>query len=526
MEWPVPALVSQGPGSVATRADGLEVPVVSLIDQVEATRSNYDKRLSSMARRDLGQVMTPWPVASFMASLIPLEPGEKLTLLDPGAGVGSLSAAVIERAIRSLSPPSSIHVIAYEIDDLMVTGLEHTLRACRSAAQASNVDVSWSIRQSDFLTDAARISLDAAIDFPWRAVDAVILNPPYLKIGASSAHRRAARAIGVETSNLYAAFLSAAIVAAKPMGHVVAITPRSFCNGTYFRSFRRFLLDRTALQRFHVFASRSTTFRDNSVLQETVISHFVVGGRQRRVNVSESNDPLTAQTESRPFADIVHPDDPQLFIRLPSTERETEIAARMSSLPNALEDLGLKVSTGRVVDFRAIGWLRRAPETGCVPLLYPHHLRGGQIGWPMLASRKPNAIVETDETRSLLIPSGDYTLVKRFTSKEERRRVVATWLRSEDLDATSVGLENHLNYFHASGMPLDCRLAGGLTCYLNSSLVDEYFRTFSGHTQVNAGDLRSMRYPSEAELVRLHEKVGTDTNNTAAVDQAISSLGL
>jgi hypothetical protein len=32
--------------------------------------------------------------------------------------------------------------------------------------------------------------------------------------------------------------------------------------------------------------------------------------------------------------------------------------------------------------------------------------------------------------------------------------------------------------------------------YLNSSFVDNFFRQFSGHTQVNASDLRKIPYPS------------------------------
>ena len=46
-------------------------------------------------------------------------------------------------------------------------------------------------------------------------------------------------------------------------------------------------------------------------------------------------------------------------------------------------------------------------------------------------------------------------------------------------------------------------LAAGLSTYLNSSLVDRYFRQFNGHTQVNATDLRSLRYPGREVLKRI-----------------------
>jgi adenine-specific DNA-methyltransferase len=91
----------------------------------------------------------------------------------------------------------------------------------------------------------------------------------------------------------------------------------------------------------------------------------------------------------------------------------------------------------------------------------------------------------------LLVPKGTYVLVKRFTSKEESRRVVAAVYAPERIDAEQVGFENHLNYFHRKGGGLPVTLAKGLAAFLNSTLVDLFFRQFSGHTQVNATDLRN-----------------------------------
>ncbi len=63
-----------------------------------------------------------------------------------------------------------------------------------------------------------------------------------------------------------------------------------------------------------------------------------------------------------------------------------------------------------------------------------------------------------------------------------------------------VGFENHLNYYHREGGGLPISLARGLVAYLNSSFADTYFRQFNGHTQVNATDLRSLRYPRIEQL--------------------------
>jgi adenine-specific DNA-methyltransferase len=98
------------------------------------------------------------------------------------------------------------------------------------------------------------------------------------------------------------------------------------------------------------------------------------------------------------------------------------------------------------------------------------------------------------------VKSGIYLLTKRFTSKEERRRLVACLFDPQDVEAEWLGFENHLNYFHADGHGLDRNLAVGLFAFLNSTVVDQYFRRFSGHTQVNATDLRKLAYPKRETL--------------------------
>jgi hypothetical protein len=66
-----------------------------------------------------------------------------------------------------------------------------------------------------------------------------------------------------------------------------------------------------------------------------------------------------------------------------------------------------------------------------------------------------------------------------------------------------LGFENHINLFHENKRGLPELLARGLTLFLNTTAVDENFRRFNGHTQVNATDLKLMKYPSRKALTEL-----------------------
>jgi adenine-specific DNA-methyltransferase len=181
----------------------------------------------------------------------------------------------------------------------------------------------------------------------------------------------------------------------------------------------------------------------------------------------------------------------------------------------------LNVSTGRTVDFRAKEYLHQSPQEGAAPLIYPCHFKDGFISWPLESGKKPNAIISSPDTSELFVEAGYYVLIKRFSSKEQKRRVMAAVYDPSRINAPFVSFENHLNYFHRNGKGLPEKLAKGLALYLNSSIVDQYFRLFSGHTQVNATDLRKTPYPNEKQLIRLGNHVRERMPNQEAIDDII-----
>lgn len=475
-------------------------------------------------QEELGQFLTATPVADFMASLFGPLP-KNVRLLDAGAGAGALTSAFVSRCCERRDGVRAIEATLYELDGEILDELAATMSECAHRCADAGIRFTLTIHSADFIREMSTRLAGDLFGAPPPVFDVAIANPPYRKISTDSAERRALRSVGVETSNLYTGFIALIQRLLVPGGQLVGITPRSFCNGPYFRPFREDFLSQLALRRLHVFDSRQAAFREDGVLQENIIFHGVKGRSQpgEVLISSSSGEPGDDITESAfPFAEIVRPHDPEKFIHIPSSASHATAKETMDGLRTSLASLGVTVSTGRVVDFRLKAALRKEPEHGTVPLLYPCHFNGGTVHWPKLEARKPNAILDNDETRPWLVPSGVYLLTKRFTSKEERRRLVACLFDPDEVKAEWVGFENHLNYFHTGGRGLERTLAIGLYAFLNSTVVDQYFRRFSGHTQVNATDLRTLAYPDRATLQAMGREIKTLDLSQDEIDQLVT----
>lgn len=472
-----------------------------MLSAVEQKRLHLSRNTAAKKKSQFGQFLTPEKTAAFMAGLFP--DGEGVCrLLDAGAGIGSLSAAFLDRWRDGGFHFKQVGVDAFEFDSALTEHLAQTLEKHNHRG-----DFEGSIYEEDFIHTAVESLTGSLFSKPLKRYTHAILNPPYKKINSNSAHRLALRRAGIETVNLYSAFVALAVALAATGGQIVAIIPRSFCNGPYYRPFRDFILERAAIHHMHLFESRNTAFKDDEVLQENIIIRLERGGQQGPVTVSISTDDSFTDfvTHEHPFDRIVFPDNPGRFIYVPTTPDQNVIELA-PAMRHTLEDLGINVSTGPVVDFRLKQYLRDTPEPGTVPMLYPSHFNSSGTTWPIEGLKKPNAIERISVTEKWLYPNGFYCVVRRFSSKEEKRRIVASVIEPTTFgDAPMLGIENHLNVFHDNKRGLPESLARGLAVFLNSTVVDLYFRRFSGHTQVNATDLKLMKYPSRNTLCQLGE---------------------
>ena len=383
--------------------------------QVDAVRREIARKISPKRKSELGQFMTPATVARFMASLFSQATLHTARLLDAGAGIGSLSKAFVDRFATRDSGFRNIEIAAYEIDSRLRDYLAHTL-----ADHRGGIVTDSSIVSGDFIEEAVKLILGRSQRFSH-----AILNPPYKKIKSAGRERLLLRQVGIETVNLYSAFVALSIKLMQPGGEIVAIIPRSFCNGPYYRPFRELLFAKTAIKRVHLFGARDRAFKDDDVLQENIIIMLERGGAQGSVTVSTSTDDKFAdiETHTYPFDQIVMPGDPERFIHVPTSPEQNHIEIS-PAIRSFLVETGLEVSTGPVVDFRLRDHLRPMPERGTVPCSILLIFRGSRFTGRGLALKRQMPSSLTGKPKNGFIPMAVTLWLSGF---HPRRKSAVLW---------------------------------------------------------------------------------------------------
>lgn len=454
--------------------------------------------------------MTDPKLARQVASWFRFNQDSDATLLDAGSGMGALSTA-FARAWAASDSRRELAIDAFEIDETLHESLNAQLGELR------NKGIITTINGTDFITHGVKASQIGP------KYTHAFLNPPYARIHSRSTQSQALKENGLPSTNLYSAFLGLTIRLMEPGGQIVAIVPRSFCNGIQFRILRRQILSETAIQRIHLIESRTSAFKRDGVIQENVIVLLERGATQGNVRVSFSSeaDLTDSRIVERTIDQIVFPDDDSLAFRLSAEEDPTPPLA----LGYTLSDLGVSVATGSVVDFRLHDYVTRNAAPDTVPLIHAHHIGKAQIQWPTDRPDKNNSIVRSNKTEGHLWATGNYVAVRRFSSKEQARRIVTNpVIDAHEAFAGGLAFENHVNVLHVDRQGFDPTLAWGLSAYLNSSIVDPYFRALSGSTQVNASDLKLLPYPSLETLRTIGSRVAPlATVEPTSIDSIVES---
>lgn len=466
-------------------------------------------------RRERGTYLTPVPLARFMAGMI-RPAGKRIRLLDPAAGAGVLACAAVEALCSGADRPERIDLVCHEVDagladDVLGSVLGRLASWCMAVhrvdltARAETTD--FVLRNARFLQSGGKRPATPAGDPPF---DAVIANPPYLKLKKIDPRAVAASKVVHGQPNIYALFMAVSAALLRQGGDLVYLVPRSFSSGRYFRRFREEFFKMVRPAAVHVFHSRNDAFSRDGVLQENI----VIRGKRDGGWVGSGNGASLAVTSSRGVGDIGSPlrhevplgtaldmATPEKTLRIPQTPEESRVLEEVDRWPNTLGRLGLEASTGPVIPFRAAGLVSSGGDvpSSHVPLLRLANVSPFEVRWP--AGRASGQHIAREGAGRLLLPNRNYVLLRRFSTKDEGQRLVAAPYIAAEFDLPCIGLENHLNYLHRPGGEISEDEAWGLAALFNGSLMNTHFRVSNGNTQVSATELRAMRLPERGRLL-------------------------
>ena len=446
-----------------------------MLDKVIESTNGYIDKMPKKERKKYGQFFTSMETARFMASLYDITPDmTKISVLDAGAGSGILACAFLERVER-LPFVEEIEVTCYENDENVLQLLEDNLRYCQ---EKSAKKVSFFIIQENYI-------LSQYLDFNYTTggnpnpekYDFVIGNPPYMKIPKSAPEAIAMPGVCYGAPNLYFIFASMGLFNLRDAGQMVYIIPRSWTSGAYFRRFREYFLTQGKLEHIHLFVSRSKVFDKEDVLQETMII------KVRKTEKVPQSITITSSKSNNDFGDLMSLTVPydlvvsgkDHYVYLVTNEEEVQVLEQLHKFDKTLPDIGVKMKTGLTVDFRNRDILRDTEEEGAIPLFYAQHIKQGKVQFPI---------------------QKDYLFVKRFTAKEEHRRLqCGVYLAKNYPQYSKISTQNKINFIDGLLHEMSECLVYGLYVLFNSTLYDQYYRILNGSTQVNSTEINAMPVP-------------------------------
>lgn len=524
-----------------TKLDSEELPSI----YADKLGLKYTNEVTTDHKKTLGQYFTPIEVAKLMAQFCRFDL-QRIHILDPGCGVGILTCALVEYIYENFPCVREIEITAFETDLDIIPYTEKSFAYLGEWLKRRGILLKQFICVNDFILHNAMIlekSLISDGEF-----DIVICNPPYFKIAKNDPINTAARSIIYGQTNIYSVFLILSAKLLKEHGQLIFITPRSFTSGNYFRLFREILFSMVEFKFIHLFDSRRDAFSRDSVLQENVVVACIKNtqlqdqlilpfSEKKMVNISVSNglhDVSDRKVKSYDINELIDFKSRQKILHIPTSSKDDKAIAIFKTWAHRLIDFGIQISTGKVVGYRCKDWIMAESVPTNVPLIWLNNVEKMKFSWPLVkfpkGREKAQYILSSKDSESVLISNKDYIFLRRFSSKDDHSKLVATPYFCDQLsDYKSIGVENHLNYIYSLKGSFSRIELLGLSSLLNSKLFDVYFRTFNGNINVSATELREIPFP-EIKIIRrigrLIDDTNADQNNIDLIVQKIFKIDL
>ena len=269
-------------------------------------------------------------------------------------------------------------------------------------------------------------------------------------------------------------------------------------------------------------------FRQENVLQETIIVKVKKTKKEPAfVTLTSSlgnEDFATLEKLTIPYKTIVSDIDQEHYVYIPTSDEELYAIQKINRYKETFPEIGLRMRTGIVVDFRQESDLRYQEEEHTVPLFYSQHIRNGRVNHKPFGKNKEWII---DSKPGLIQKNRNYVFCKRFTAKEEHRRLQCGVYLTEDFPQYEfIGTQNKINFVERiDGLDLNKETTFGIYALLNSTLFDVYYRILNGNTQVNSTEINRIPVPPLHQIEKMGQYlIQKNDLSTECCDQILEEV--
>ncbi len=457
----------------------------------------------------LGRYFTKKELAAFMADMLTLPEKERVLVLDPGAGTGILSAAVIERLAKG-GTVREIVLDCYETAEAFLPMLKDNLERIRKKCYHDyKVRVYYTVKEENYILAQGKMTPDdprvAMLDKTY--YDLIIMNPPRELMKSESAEYAVCRRLCSGETDLCYLFAASCAAALAPGGEAVLLLPVVFSTGAYLGKIRTYMFERAPLQRVHLFLNHAQSERLSDDARKNML--LLLRNEEEnpatiRLTASYGDSVELADDREKPYGDVVRGEDKSLLLL--KGENDEEILQKVAAFPCTLSSLGLRMKTGLTLQTRHPALLRDVPGDGAVPLIHPNSIQLGQVAFPHPAVKNQYLLPEVP---SLLQKNKNMLFIKRVPAKSDKKTLVCgVYLASNIPYARFISTHNKLNYIDfVDDREMDFNMVYGLYVVLNSTLYGKYYQILSKSKQINTSEFADMPMPSANALRAMGAKL-------------------
>ncbi len=444
----------------------------------------------------LGRLFTKKDAARIMAGAFSIDKEKSsYTVLDPGAGTGILTAAVIERICKEAPLCKQIFVTCYEnnpeFSDMLEDNLERIRKKCR---HDFDVRLFISVYRENYLTESKNHYTVTFFDTVLDKYDLIICSPPTELYEKDSPEAQITGGVTQLKIGAPFLFLSQAAKHLEPYGELVIMLPVSYATSASLAPLRLKLSETVSVKSLHLFVGHQKNLKRAVPLRKNFIIAYSNSPKSETVEISTSTEGgADIKKLPRLAYDFVFDKESGAFT-LPKSIEDTKIVEHISRLPETLSSLGLKMSTGLIIDSKCRGMIFSEEKDGTVPLIRQNAIKNGVVAFPSKISGQYIAPIKN----ALMQKNKNMIIIKRIPAKSDARFInSAIYLAAQFPGKSYISTHNKVNFIDTvnSDAEMCPRLVFGLFALLNSTIYDRYLSIVSKSKQINAKEFKTLPLP-------------------------------